>query len=370
MTEARCPHFGRCGGCAYQDVPYSKQLDLKRDTFKHLLDFDPIQVFSGNPFHYRNRMDFVFHAGGLGLREKGHWDRMVDINNCAISTLRLNKLLNEIKEFFDDVFYFDVRRRFGTFCYAVIRTPPGDSSISIVLNQKSKKLQDGIFQVQEFAESTTADNLLVTLIPHNRNVSVSEEYIVLKGRSFLSEEYLGRSFLYPAQGFSQVNHGMAEQLYAYCRELLSSYSGPDASLYDLYAGTGAFGIINAPAFKRTSLVENYPPAVEAAEKNLIRNEIKNASALAMSDKHFPGLELTSPYAVLLDPPRSGVHPRVIPWLDELDPKAIIYVSCNPKLLGRDLKKMGTYRIKSAALFDLFPQTPHMEAVVELVKIPG
>jgi tRNA (uracil-5-)-methyltransferase len=367
MTEPRCPYFGQCGGCAYQNVPYSSQLDHKLKILQECLQYDNIQLFSGEPFYYRTRMDFVFHSGGLGLREKGCWDRMVDIDHCVISTPRLNELLKEIRDFFDDVFYFDVRRRFGTFCYAVIRTPPNDSSVSIVLNQKSKQLQEGVFQVQEFAESTTADHVLVTLIPHNRNVSVSEEFFVLKGRTVLEEEYLEQKFLYPAQAFSQVNHTMAERLLAYCRELLSAYSGPDINLYDIYSGAGTFGIINAPAFKHVYLLENYPPAVTAAEKNLIRNNKKNVSTLLMSDKQFPKMKLASPYALILDPPRSGVHPRVKPWLDKLNPEGIVYVSCNPKLLGRDLTEMKTYQIKSAALFDLFPQTPHMEAVVEMVK---
>ncbi len=367
MTGPRCPYFGRCGGCAYQDIPYSEQVDRKLDVLREYLQYEDIRVFSGEPYHYRSRMDFVFHAGGLGLREKGHWDRMVDIDNCVISTQRLNDLLKEVRKFFDDVFYFDVRRRFGTFCYAVIRTPPGDSSVSIVLNQKSKQLQDGIFQVQEFAESTTANNVLVTLIPHNRNVSVSEEYFVLKDRSYLKEEYLGRSFFYPVQGFSQVNHDMAERLLAYCRELLIKYSGKDTRLYDLYSGAGTFGIINAPFFQHVTLAENYAPAIEAGKKNLIRNDIKNADSIIMPDKQFPKLELASPYVLLMDPPRSGVHPRINPWLDKLNPEGLVYVSCNPKLLGRDLQEMKNYQIKSAALFDLFPHTPHMEAVVELGK---
>jgi tRNA (uracil-5-)-methyltransferase len=367
MTEPACPYFGRCGGCAYQDMPYADQLKHKLQTLQDYLQFENIHVFSGESYHYRTRMDFVFHAGGLGLREKGFWDRMVDIDQCLISCPRLNNLLQEVRSFFNDVFYFDVRRRFGTFCYAVIRTPPGDSSISIVLNKKSKKLQDGIDQVQEFAEITTADNVLVTLIPHNRNVSVSEDFFVLKGSSQLDEEYLGKKFFYPVQGFSQVNHKMTERLLAYCRELLTKYSGKDTRLYDLYSGAGTFGIINAPFFQHVTLAENYAPAIEAGKKNLIRNDIKNADSIIMPDKQFPKLELASPYALLMDPPRSGVHPRINPWLDELNPEGLVYVSCNPKLLRRDLEDLQTYHIKSAALFDLFPQTPHMETVIELEK---
>ena len=367
MIKPRCPYFGRCGGCTYQDIPYSQQLKIKQDQLNRHLDFDSIKIFSGEPFHYRTRMDFVFHAGGLGLRKKGFWDRMVDIENCALSSPRLNEVLKEVREFFDDVFYFDVRRRFGTFCYAVIRTPPEDSSVSLVLNRKSKQLQEAVFRIQEFAEITSVRNLAATLIPHNRHVSVSEEYFMIKGSPYLKEEYLGKRFVYPVQGFFQVNHDMTEKLLDYCRNILQAYSGLEVNLYDLYSGAGTFGIINAPNFAHITLAEDYAPAVKAAEKNLERNRISHASAVCVRDKHFPKIEYTSPYAVIMDPPRSGVHPRVIQMLERSDPEMLLYVSCNPKLLERDLNEMKSYRIKSAALFDLFPQTPHMEAVVELVK---
>ena len=194
MRTPECPYFGTCGGCSYQDIDYQEQLKRKQTQLKEAIRFEDIKIFSGEEFHYRNRMDFVFHAGGLGLREKGSWSSMVDIEQCVIGNPELNLLLKEVREFFKGVFYFDVKRRFGTYCYAVIRTPAGDSSVSIVINKKDKKIEEATENIQKFSKITSANNVVITLIPHNRNVSVSDEFKVIKGSEFLKTRFLDKTF--------------------------------------------------------------------------------------------------------------------------------------------------------------------------------
>ena len=366
MRTTECPYFGTCGCCAYQEIEYEEQLKLKQTQLKEAIQYEDIKIFSGEEFHYRNRMDFVFHAGGLGLREKGAWSSMVDIDQCIIANPELNLLLKEVREFFKDVFYFDVKRRFGTYCYAVIRTPAGDSSISIVINKKDKKIEDAAENIQKFSRVTSANNLVMTFIPHNRNVSVSDEFKVIKGSEFLKTRFMEKTFYFPVQGFLQVNNEMTEKVYVHCYELFKEQELGLKHLLDLYGGIGTFGITNSGLFKTVTVVENYAPAIQAAEMNLKENNVKNIDLMALDARRLVELKLPHPLAIIVDPPRSGMHPRTLAQLKELKADPLIYVSCNVKYLAKDLEFLDNYRIESAALFDMFPQTPHMEVVVELV----
>lgn len=366
MNEPRCPYFGQCGGCSYQDRDHPLQLEMKAAALKEAIRYDEIQVFSGQAYHYRSRMDFAFHAEGLGLRERGVFHRFVDIEECSISNAELNRLLKEVREYFTGVFYFDVKKRFGAFCYAVIRTPPGDSSVSIVLNKNDRKLERAKEKVQEYAEVSSADNVLITYAPYNRNVSVTDEYEVAKGRDTLSVTCLDKRFAFPVQGFFQVNHEMTEAVQSYIQSLFSDYETPHSHLWDLYGGVGIFGILNAGNFKEVTLIENDAASVKAAQKNIAANGVLNMQTIVLDAKRLKDLVVPASLCIILDPPRSGIHPKTLMRLSEVTPEVLLYISCNPKHLAHDLEKLTRFQIKSAALFDMFPQTPHVETVIELV----
>ncbi len=367
MTEPKCPYFGKCGGCSFQDLGYPLQLEQKQENLKQAIQNESIEIFTGKEYFYRNRMDFVFSSKGLGLREKGFYYKFVGLERCVISNDHLNELLTEVREFFKEAFYFDVKKRYGEFCYAVIRTSQEDSSVSIVLNKNSKRLNSAVDKVKEYTKISTARNVLATYIPYNRNVSVSDDFDVLKGHDFLTEEILGKHFQFPIQGFFQVNHEMAEKIHEYCRGLLSEYSTENALLIDLYGGVGTFGIINAGIFKMVTMIENYEPAVQSANINSKFNDKNNVSTKIMDAKNLKQLEFNKPFFIIMDPPRSGIHPKTLKQINQLNPEVLIFISCNPKLLKQDLTELSSYTIKSAALFDMFPQTPHMEVVLELIK---
>jgi tRNA/tmRNA/rRNA uracil-C5-methylase (TrmA/RlmC/RlmD family) len=339
---------------------------MKAAALKEAINHDDIQVFSGREYHYRSRMDFAFHADGLGLRERGIFHKFVDIEECLISNIELNRLLKEVREFFAGVFYFDVKKRFGAFCYAVLRTPPGDSSVSIVLNKNDRKLDRAQGKVREYAQISSANNVLITYAPYNRNVSVTEEYEVVKGRDTLSTACLEKQFTFPTQGFFQVNHEMTEAVHSYCQSLLSQYQTHRSHLWDLYGGVGTFGILSAGNFKEVTLVENSAASVKAAEENIRSNGVQNMETVTLDAKRLKELDVPSSLHIIIDPPRSGVHPKTLQRLAELTPEVLLYVSCNPKHLAHDLNELSRFQIKSAALFDMFPQTPHVETVIELI----
>jgi 23S rRNA (uracil1939-C5)-methyltransferase len=366
MREPLCPYFGKCGGCAFQDIESEAQLEKKRDKLAQALRFEDIPIYSGPDYNYRQRMDMVFHPGGLGFREKGSWRRIVDVEKCVISNEKLNALIGEIREFFRGVDAFDSKTHVGTYRFAVLRTPPSDSGVSIVLNKDSERLDEAREKVKKYAEWTSAKNVLLTYVTHDSGASISDEYDIVKGSDILEESYLGYVFKYHIQGFFQNNHEMAEKLHQYCHDLLKSYPREDRHLLDLYGGVGTFGIINASLFEDVTILENYEPAIQACEGNVNENGLSNVKPILMDAKHLKILELPEPLVAILDPPRSGMNPRTLKRLNAIKPELIVFISCNVKLLRRELPFLSNYRIKSAALFDLFPQTPHQEAVIELI----
>ena len=368
-TTPKCPNFGKCGGCATQHLSYEVQLENKKKRLAQEIGFEDVRIFHDEEFYYRNRMDMAFRSDGLGFREKGKWWSIVNVKQCMISDKRLNELIVEIRQFFgDNIDAFDVKKHTGIFRYAVIRTPQKDSCISFVLNQDSTRLDAAIEKIKEFASQTTANNILVTYMPPKSDRSVGEDYFVVKGSDTLEETLLGKTFHYSAQGFFQNNSIMAEKMQDYCHKLLQKYDTKDIHLLDLYGGVGTFGIINADLFKSVTSIENFEGCTLAANENIKRNNVKNMEAICLDAKQLKNLKLPEPLYVITDPPRAGMHPKTIRQINYLKPKVIIYISCNIKQLGKDLPKFRDYKIKSAAMFDLFPQTNHMESVIELVRI--
>ena len=139
-----CRYFGRCGGCSLQHLDYDKQLEQKRDLVKNLLNFSDIMVFSDSDFYYRNRIDLVFHKTGLGLRKKGMWWCVLDIEECIICEERINKIINELRDYFKENDAFDIKRRIGTLRYAVIRVTRKEICINFILNSDSMKISEAI----------------------------------------------------------------------------------------------------------------------------------------------------------------------------------------------------------------------------------
>lgn len=366
MIQPLCPYFGKCGGCTAQHISYETQLENKSNVVMHATGIKDIMIFHDGPFFYRNRMDLIFHAHGLGFREKGNWKSIVDIDKCAISNDKLNNLLKELRAFFEKPDYFDLVKKTGTFKYAVIRTPGDKSSISFVLNEKSMRLKEAIDEIKEFSSRSSAENILITYAKPEEDISTSIAYFLIKGEDNLSETFLGKDFSFNVQGFFQNNSKVAERMLSYSRELLSKYDTKNAYLLDLYGGVGTFGIINSDLFRETTIVEAFKGSIESAQKNILKNKA-NAKAFTLDARQIRRLDLKSPLYVISDPPRSGMEHQAINALKEFRPEVIIYVSCNPGQLKKDLLKFNGYEIKSAAMFDMFPQTTHVEAVIELVR---
>jgi 23S rRNA (uracil-5-)-methyltransferase RumA len=362
-----CPYFSKCGGCFTQHIDYETQLENKKELVKRSLQCEDVKVFSDNPFEYRNRMDFIIYPGGIGFRKKGSASQEIDINKCIISNNKLNILLKEVRDFFSDCDAFYATKHIGTFRYAVIRTPTKSSSVSFVLNSDSSRLKEAIEKVKEFSKITSAENVIITYTPKMADVSISDDFFAVKGSGTLHETLVDKEFNFSVQGFFQNNTIMAEKMLRYVSELLEKYPTKDANLLDLYGGVGTFGIINSDKFKEVTIVENFEQSIISANDNIELNKIENTKALVLDAKQLTRLRLNSPLYIITDPPRSGMDQKTISQINDLKPEVIIYISCNPKIMGKEVAKFKKYQIKSVAMFDLFPQTNHCETVVELVK---
>jgi len=359
-----CRYFGLCGGCSLQDVEYLSQVEDKRKTVSETLGHEVSDVHYGSPFGYRTRMDFVFHGGGIGFRAKGRRNEVFDVEECPISNGGVNRLLSETREAFRDNDVYGPWNPEGALKYVVFRAPPGDSSVSFVLNAKSEGRASALKSIGEYAASASAANVAAAFIPPESEQSLSLDFVTVKGSGALRESYLGRVFQYPVQGFFQNNHEVAELLHRHCNRVLASHASPRADLLDLYGGVGTFGILNADLYRAVTVVDADGPSIREAARNIAVNNAVNVKAVASDVKDFD-YSGGAPTHVVVDPPRPGMHPKVVKKIAALRPGIIVYVSCNPATMKRDIDSLSGYKLDEVAFFDMFPQTPHVEAVALL-----
>ncbi len=362
----RCPYFGACGGCTTQNIQYREQLRRKRDALAGLLGTEEITVFSDAEYGYRSRVDMPFHPQGLGFRRRGRWDLIEDIEQCAIAEGTVNRLVAAVRAAFPAPDAFDVRHRIGTLRYAVIRATRLESAVTFILNPESPRVREAGDAVRAFAASGATDNVLLGYVPPNTDHSVTDDYKVVLGSAHLEEELLGLRFQYHSQGFFQANRELTEAMLRYSCERFAERTDGSGELVDLYGGVGLFGIVNAAVGGRLTVVEQDARSVQCAERNIARHLPGEHRAVARPAEQLLSLPLARPLYMVTDPPRAGMHPRVLRVLDYLQPDVLLYISCNPERLADEIPQLSGYQVASAALFDLFPQTPHYEAVVELV----
>ena len=356
MAVPLCRYFGKCNGCTSQHINYPIQLDNKRNNVITAIKFNDVKVFYDKEYFYRNKMDFIFKHEQIGFRDKNH--QIIDVEECVIADKKLNTIIGEIRSIF--------KNQTGIIS-TIIRTPTKDSCINFILDTKSMKLKECVEQIKDFSKKTSAHNVVVSYAKKTEKGIEITSVFAEKGTCFLKEKYLGKEFVYSSQGFFQNNQSVAQQMHRYVYELLKKYNTKNAGLLDLYGGVGTFGIINSSLFKTVIIAENDKNCIEAASKNIALNNAKNTSALVLDAKKLKKISLPKELFIITDPPRSGMDEETITHLKKLEPEVIVYISCNILQLKKDLTKFKKYKIKSAALFDMFPQTNHIEVIVELVK---
>ncbi len=381
MREPKCPYFGECGGCSIQNIEYEQQLEKKKNFVltelkKAGINIDaPLKIIYGAEFSYRNRMDFVFSVHGPGFRRKKRFDRIVPVRRCEISNDKINKILSEVWAWFErnkeKIDVFNLKTFSGTLKYAVIRACENtdSSTITFILNKDSDKLSEHIEMIKDFSKNTSAKNVIVGFVDKKVDMSISDECEIIKGNMNMTEKILSKEMSFFSQSFFQNNTKMTEKMVEYVRWIFEKERPKNAVLIDLYGGAGTFGLNMMELFDHTIVIDNEPNNINLLDKNIKSNKLtKKIQAICKDASFINNLWFDSHQTVYMitDPPRTGMDKKTIDRIRQLKPKKIIYVSCNPSQLAKDLNFLTReYVISSLAIFDLFPQTSHVETVVEL-----
>lgn len=419
-----CPHFGICGGCTYLSLPYEEQLKIKEAQVRKLLDFVLCKLkcmgestLDGNVseknaycfegikpspvcFGYRNKMEFSFGDEvkdgplALGMHKRGSFYDIVSVTKCQIVDEDYRKILRCVRDYFADLkdqgmdipFYHRLRHT-GYLRHLLVRkaAKTGEILVALVTTTQVPTQKTGLevtgdndteSQILEKLKqellSLQLDGKIVGIL-HTINDSLadvvkSDETRLLYGQDYFYEELLGLKFKISQFSFFQTNSRGAEVLYETAREYISG-SVPDKIVYDLYSGTGTIAQLMAPVAKKVIGVEIVEEAVEAAMKNAELNGLHNCEFIAGDVlKVLDDIE-EKPDVIILDPPRDGIHPKALDKIIRYGVEHILYISCKPTSLARDLEVFLArgYRVERAVAVDQFPWTANVETVCLLSK---
>ncbi len=382
----RCPLCGRCGGCSCQTLEREQQLALKETQIRELLspvvpDFE--NIFDGirypeREFYYRNKMEYTFgdtEKGGsltLGLHRRGAYYDILSADCCALVHADFNLILRTVLEYCQEQKLPYYRRM----------THQGYLRHLLVRRSEKGDIMAAVVTTTQFSHDFTELAGILTRLPlegrltgvlHMENdlpadMVQSEKTTILYGIPDIEEELLGLRFRVSPFSFFQTNTNGAELLYRTVRELTGSVK--DAVIFDLYSGTGTIAQVLSPAAKRVIGIEIVEEAVCAARENAEKNGIANCEFIAGDVLEvISGLDVTPDY-IILDPPRDGIPPKTLGKIIQYNARRVIYVSCKPTSLARDLPAFfaGGYQVERIVCVDMFPQTAHVETVCLMSKV--
>lgn len=379
---AACKHFGICGGCRYQNLSYEQQLDLKKRQVEELIEknglsFD-IENIYGSPITegYRNKMEFTFGDEekdgplALGMHKKNSFYDIVTLEDCRIVDPDFNVLLQAILKYFKEKgeTYFHKIRHEGFLRHLVMRrsVKTGDILINLVTTTQSR-LDESEFVNMILSQKIDGKvvGILHTLNDNLADVVQSDETKTLYGQDYFYEYLYNMRFKISPFSFFQTNTLGAEVLYDQVREYVGETK--DKLVYDLYTGTGTIAQMLAPVASKVVGVEIVEEAVEAAKKNAVDNHLDNCEFIAGDVLKVVDNLTQKPDILVLDPPRDGIHPKALRKIINFNVDEMVYVSCKPTSLMRDLLvfREAGYEVKRCCLVDMFPGTVHVETVVLL-----
>lgn len=384
LTEGVCAHFGQCGGCNYQSVPYEVQLKIKEEQVKNLLDsvvedyvFEGIK---GSPIQtgYRNKMEFSFGDEvkdgplSLGMHKRGSFHDIVTVNDCRIVDKDYRKILTFVLNYFQEkgTPFYKKMQHTGVLRHLLVRkaAKTGDILVDLVTTTQEKIDCQGFTKgLLQLDLDGTIVGVLHTLNDSLADVVQSDKTNILYGRDYICEEVLGLLFKITPFSFFQTNSLGAEVLYSVVRNYIGETK--DKEVFDLYSGTGTIAQILAPVAKKVIGVEIVKEAVEAAKINAQLNSLENCEFIAGDVLKVIDEITDKPDLIVLDPPRDGIHPKALEKIINFQVDRIVYVSCKPTSLIRDLEilQKAGYKVVKACAVDMFPSTVHVETVVLLSR---
>ena len=390
-----CKHFGKCGGCAYQDIDYDAQLDVKskriRDIFVPVIGEETFdEVYGGikrspKQYGYRNKMEFSFGDElkdgplTLGMHKKGSFYDVITVNDCRIIDEDYRLILESTLDFFSSngATHYHKKRHTGYLRHLLVRKAAKTGEILVCLVTSSDcDFADEKPMLDEWSSLMQGLDYSGTLagILHITNDSVAdavkdEGTEILFGRDYITEELFGLRFKITTFSFFQTNSLGAEVLYETAREFIGDGVGNDTCLYDLYSGTGTIAQVMSPAVKKVIGVELVEEAVEAARENATDNGLSNCKFIAGDVLKVLDDIDEKPDYIIVDPPRDGINPKALRKIIDYGVDSLIYISCKPISLARDLEQLlEHYKIMRLAAVDMFPGTGQVEVVCSLNKV--
>ena len=385
-----CPHFGQCGGCTYQNLPYEEQLAMKESQIKKMMDeaVNGKYVWEGvkpSPVKqaYRNKMEFSFgdeYKDGpiaLGMHKRGSFHDIVNVTDCQIVDEDYRKILDCTLEAAREsgLLYYHRMRHTGYFRHLLVRKAVKTEEILVDLVTTTET------DAQAFLDTWVKKLLELELdgkmagILHTKNDSVAdvvkdEGTEVLYGQDYFYEELLGLKFKITPFSFFQTNSMGAEVLYETAREYIGDIN--EKVIFDLYSGTGTIAQILAPVAKKVVGVEIVEEAVEAAKENAALNGLDNCTFWAGDVLKVIDELGEVPDLIMLDPPRDGVNPKALMKILNFGVDRLVYIACKPTSLARDLEMIQGrgYKVEKISCVDLFPNTYHVETVAVMSREHG
>ncbi len=399
-TEPRCEYFWSCGGCKWQHVEYAAQLEAKRQSVAEALaytgGFEGLEVRptigADEIYFYRNKMEFSFSAHrwltdweiasgseldrdfALGLHVPGRFDKVLDLKACYLQSAWSVALVNATRDFAKEHGWtpWDVHKKAGFLRHLVLRTPEhtAERMVNLVTNgyDEERIAAYAAFLRAEFPEVTTLVNTINTGVAQT---SYGEAMHTVFGSGVVHDRIGAHTFEIAPNAFFQTNTRQAEKLYAVAAEFADLR--PDDLVYDLYSGAGTIALFVADRVREVVGAELVEEAVENARANAEANGVGNCTFVTgdMLTLFTPAFveEHGRPDVLVVDPPRAGLHPKVVDQIGALKPERFVYVSCNPQSQARDLSYLKEhYRIEAVQPVDLFPHTHHVENVISLRAI--
>ena len=400
-VEAACPHFGVCGGCKWQTMSYEAQLEAKqrqvRDNLERLgsVDCSGMRPICGSEkiYHYRNKLEFTFsnrvwHTvaaetqeetwGALGFHIPQMFDKVLPIENCVLQEDPSNAIRLAVRDYAIEhsLETYDIRNHTGFLRNLVLRcSSQGKWMVIVIVAVEDKKRLFPLLDMlhERFPEIAS----LQYVVNCKLNDSYSDQEVVTYwGDDHLEEVMTGYAgngelhFIVNPKSFYQTNAPQAQRLYSFVAEFADLK--PSDTLYDLYTGTGTIALFLARMAGRVIGIEYVEEAIADAKVNAARNGIDNATFYAGDMAKVLTVDFVAshgrPDVVVTDPPRAGMHEKVVEQLLAAAPRKIVYVSCNPATQARDLQMLAdSYEIRRIQPVDMFPHTQHVENVAELVR---
>ena len=394
--EAMCEHYGTCGGCKWQILPYDEQIrykqkqvvdNLTRLGHIELPEITPI-LGSEKTYFYRNKLEYTFsnrkwltmedmqkehkpeELNGVGFHIPGMFDKVLDINKCWLQDDISNQIRNEIRRYAQEkgLTFFDLRNQEGFLRTLMIRTTStGELMVVVVFFHEDEA--ERVALLQHLADMFPQITALLYVINSKCNDTITDQEIVcFKGEEAIYEEMEGLRFKIGPKSFYQTNSEQAYELYKVARNF-AELTGEEL-VYDLYTGTGTIANFVSRKARQVIGIEYVPEAIEDAKVNSAINGIDNTLFFAgdmkdiLTDKFIK--EYGRPDVIITDPPRAGMHEDVVNVILNAEPKRIVYVSCNPATQARDLQMLDVkYKVTAVQPVDMFPHTHHVENVVRL-----